>query len=228
MLWTEEKKYRLLFRMDKDARTSIDAFARNRWQFLRVFLLVFFVTLSIFTVVGFVPEKGSSGPAVPTPESGVAIRTVPVADTPGALPLRVTAPRVGIDTQISSPQSRDVTVLDAALTKGAVHYPGSGALNEDSNVFLFGHSSSLPVVRNRAYQAFNGIAGLVPGDEIFVDSARVRYVYGVVSMRKTDAEEALVAFVRGERKLTLSTCDSFGSKASRFVVEADFVETRPL
>ncbi len=213
--------------MDRDTRASVDAFARNRWQFLRVFLLVFFVTLSIFTVVGFVPEKGSVGAPTTTAENAVVVRTVPVVDEPGALPLRVVVPRAGIDTNVSSPQSRDVSVLDAALAEGAVHYPGSGTLDEDVNMFLFGHSSYLPTVRNRAYQAFNGIGDLVPGDEVFVDSARVRYVYRVTSVRKATADEALVAFTRGERKLTLSTCDSFGSKAGRFVVEADFVDTRP-
>lgn len=216
-----------VFRMGREMRAAANNFSRNRWQFLRAFLLVFFVTLSVFTVIGLVPEKGGESSA-PKAENGVAIRAVSVEDVSGALPVRVVAPSVGIDTNVSSPQSRDVMVLDAALAGGAVHYPGSGSLTEDANVFIFGHSSYLPVVRNKAYQAFNGIGDLVPGDDIFVDSEHVRYSYRVSSVRKATAEEALVAFVRGERKLTLSTCDSFGSKAGRFVVEAVFSGTRPL
>ncbi len=209
------------------AHEEVEKFSRNRWQFLRVFLLVFFVTLSILTVIGLVPERGATDGAEKA-ENGVVVMGAAAVDDAYAEPVRILAPRVGIDTVVSSPQSRDIGVLDAALASGAVHYPGSGFLTEDSNIFLFGHSSFLPVVRNKAYQAFNGLKDMVPGDEIFVDSARVRYVYRVASVRKASADEAFVAFERGERRLTLSTCDSFGAKADRFVVEAYFVDTRPL
>lgn len=201
----------------------------RRWQFFRAFLFVFFVTLSVLTLAGFVPESGNTGEGVRISEGeGGIVPVGPAPDDPYALPAHVSIPRAGVDIAVSSPQSRDVAVLDAALAKGAVHYPGSGYLSEDANVFLFGHSSYLPVVRNPAYQAFNGIGDLVPGDDIFVDSERVRYAYRVTSVRKATADEALVAFERGERKLTLSTCDSFTSKAGRFVVEAVFSGAYPL
>jgi len=50
---------------------------------------------------------------------------------------------------VLNPQSRDIKVLDEALNSGAVHYPGTGSLTEDANVFIFGHSSFLPNVINK-------------------------------------------------------------------------------
>lgn len=192
----------------------------ERWKFLYLFLLVFFLSFLLLFSIGFVPEytKGS--------RQVLAVSAyTETSDTPrqvSNVPIRVAIPNVGIDTLIENPESRDIEVLDQALGRGAVHYPGTGTLQEDANIFLFGHSSFLPKVINKNYQAFNNLGKVAHGDEIFVDSEDTRYVYRVTKVTLAEADEIKVDLRRGVRKLTLSTCNSFGAESERYIVEADY------
>lgn len=135
-------------------------------------------------------------------------------------PSRIMIPSVGIDSVVIQPKSPMVDVLDAALQQGAVYYPGSGAM-EQGNVFIFGHSSGLPVVINQAYKTFNGIEKSQIGDEIIVfGSNGVKHTYLVERVYQADAESAFIDLSRSGRRLTISTCNSFGSKSDRWVVDA--------
>jgi LPXTG-site transpeptidase (sortase) family protein len=144
------------------------------------------------------------------------------------LPTRLVIEKIGVDTPISNPSSTDVAVLDQALLSGGVRYPASATLEENGNVLLFGHSTTLPVVRNQAYKAFVGIGTLTTGDQIKVRSADNEYLYSVTKVSKVSADKELVLFPATGRMLTLSTCDLLGTKADRFVVEAQFVRRYPL
>lgn len=135
-------------------------------------------------------------------------------------PVRIVIGKIGIDQIVSNPETTDVEILDSYLLKGVVRYPGSGRLGEKNNLLLFGHSTGLKNVKNQAFKAFNNLGTLVGGDEIAVMSENNAYLYRVTSVKKVSAEEALVKFEAGESKLTLSTCDTFGEKQDRFVVEA--------
>ena len=95
-------------------------------------------------------------------------------------------------------------------------------------MFLFGHSSYLPHVLNKNFQAFNDIQKLVWGDIIRVQSSDTERQYRVSRVYKTAASEAEVSFEGEGTRLTLVTCNSFGTKDDRFVVEAELVETRSL
>ena len=204
-------------------------FVEHKWRFLFLFLGVFFVTFSFLSAVGFVPEYiedpvvsvDSTTAVVEASEHIEEVVSVPSNMSPD--PLHITIASVGIDVNVENPQSRDIKILDAALNDGAVHYPGTGSLTEDANIFIFGHSSFLPNVINKNYQAFNGLKKLEGGEEIFVDSLDTRYVYKVTSVELAEAQEIQVDLSRGVRKLTLSTCNSFGAESERYIVEADFV-----
>lgn len=183
--------------------------------FMALFLLMFM----FMAATDSLPEpRGSSGvpAATASPEQEVE-RSKPEA------PVRVTIPTIEVDETISSPQSTDVDVLDQYLLRGAVQYPGTAMLGVDGTVLLFGHSSYLPVVRNQAYKAFNGIQKLKTGEEIHVYSATAEYRYRVTGVRVADAEEDVVELPDNGKFLTLVTCDSFGKKTNRFVVTAEFI-----
>ncbi|MAJ97207.1 hypothetical protein CL644_02590 [bacterium] len=152
-------------------------------------------------------------------EQALANNTVTV------FPERLVIPRIGIDLPVSNPQSRNIQVLDEELTKGAVRYPDSAKLGEKGgNVLLFGHSSRLPVVRNKFFKAFNGIETLNVGDVIQAYSGSDVYSYRVNRVYRASATDDRIALgVEGER-LTLLTCDSFGKRSDRWVVEAEFFE----
>lgn len=138
------------------------------------------------------------------------------------LPTSIVITKLGIDLPIDNPTTTNVAVLDEALNDAVVRYPGSGTLNSNVNVLIFGHSSYLPVVRNPLYKAFNGIQNLTYGDEIQVQSDDTTYVYKVFNVRKANAEDDEIALQTGKRQITLLTCDSFGKKSDRFIVEAEF------
>jgi LPXTG-site transpeptidase (sortase) family protein len=142
-------------------------------------------------------------------------------------PIRLRIASLGIDSVVLNPESRDTAVLDRALLSGVVHYPGSGNLDDVSNMFLFGHSTRLREVRNRSFAVFNRLPELRLGDEIEVDGLMATYRYRVISIKEAPADEALVRFERGRKRLTLSTCTTFGARENRIMVEADFVSSTP-
>ncbi len=148
--------------------------------------------------------------------------------TSPSLPIRVAIPKIAVNDPVSNPISTDPAVLDNALLGGVVHYPGSGTLEDSENIFLFGHSSYLPVVHNQAFRAFNRLGELQIGDEVQLFSDTREYTYKVTKVELVSASEELINFKEGRKKVILSTCDSFGKKTDRFVVEATFAESHLL
>lgn len=191
------------------------------WSFLAVVLAVFLLFFAILHIIDFVPEVTDGNSEIEA-ETAIAAE-VDEATVTNPTPTRIIIDAIGVDSVVSSPNSRDIDVLDEALLDGVVHYPGSALLNDDENMFLFGHSSRLPVVHNQAFKVFNRLSDLEEGQIIRVQGNGVENVYRVRSVELVNANEALVTFGEGEKQLTLSTCDSFGAKDDRFVVKADFI-----
>lgn len=218
--------------MNEPGNTRIwDEIKARKWRFLTVFFLIFFLTLTFLVMIGAVPEQFLSTDTAETTRTAQDTQSrgqTSVLNENVVQPTRVVIDSIGIDVEIVNPQSRDIAVLDAALKDGVVHFPGSGGLNQDTNMFLFGHSSSLPIVRNQNYKAFNGLEKLQSGDIIRVYGDGREYLYKVTRVSTDDAAAIRVPLERGEKKLTLSTCDSFGAEGDRHVVEADFVGSYPV
>ena len=143
-----------------------------------------------------------------------------------AEPSRIVIPKIALDGPVLNPQTQEAAVLDAALLKGAVRYPGSGDLESKKNIFIFGHSSELPVVHNQSFKIFNRLKELNVGDEVTLQSTDMNYRYKVSSVSLASASDALVNFTN-DHQLVLSTCNTFGAKQERFVVYADFVRSYP-
>jgi LPXTG-site transpeptidase (sortase) family protein len=144
-------------------------------------------------------------------------------------PLQITFDSLdGRRVEVLNPTSRDVATLDAALLEGAVRHPDSADFERVGTIVLFGHSSYLPSVRNKNFQAFNGIQKLAWGDLVRLESGTHEYVYRVDRVYEVSADDAELKIEAGKPKLTLVTCDSFGAKSDRFVVEATLIEDVPL
>lgn len=137
-------------------------------------------------------------------------------------PTRIVIPKAEVDINILNPSSTNPEYLDKELTRGVVRYPGSGYPGA-GNMFIFGHSTGYAVVQNQAYKAFNDIHSLVAGDQILVYSGTRIYTYKVRTVKKVDKNDTWVRFDGSSNMITLSTCDSFGTKADRYVVEGDYV-----
>lgn len=192
---------------------------------------VFALITLLLIVTDFVPEPvtDTEGPTIVVATASAALvpsERTPVPESP--VPVRIVIDDIDVDTPVTNPESTDVGVLDRALLTGAVRYPGSGALGTRANVLVFGHSSYLPIVHNKAYQAFNEIQKLDTGSPITVYSDSHRYTYKVVGVRLARAEETLISFEAQEPTLTLATCNTFGAEEERWVLTAVLVDTEPI
>jgi LPXTG-site transpeptidase (sortase) family protein len=220
---------------------AIRAAWRMRWLFLIVFLLMFFLSYSALLAVDLVPNAvtATSTPTVATNTIGTS-PLVSAGQTTGASalspnvmdafiggeePIKIEIPSIKLTASVSNPTSTKIAILDAYLMKGAVRYPTSGLLGEKGNVVIFGHSSYLPIVNSPAYKTFDGIQNLKPGDAITVYSSTHVYVYSVDAVEKKSANSDGIRLDVSDSELTLSTCDSFGQKSDRFVVNAHLVKS---
>lgn len=206
-------------------------------NFILYFFGVFLLTFSVLYTLGLLPSEisdsensalddlrlnavemasnTSSNEVIPPPQT--------VAREPGESPVRIIIPDAKVDVLVQNPNTTNVTVLDEYLRKGAVRYPESALLG-DGNVLLFGHSTNWEVVQNQAYKAFNGVEKLKQGALVHVNSLNSRYTYSVTKVTLVNAEEEFIDFSRKDNMITISTCNSFGQKQERYVVEAMFVE----
>jgi len=158
--------------------------------------------------------------ATGTTEAGILTSASDGATLHSRIPVRVNISAIGVDVSVTTPSSTDIEVLDSALLSGAVHYPGSGLAGESANMLIFGHSSYLPYVRNKSYQAFNALGTLQKGDRVIVETATDRYTYTVTHVRHETASDVEVWFDTAVPTLTLATCDVFGKKQDRWIVTA--------
>ena len=205
-----------------------------KWTFVIIICVMFAVTFTGLYLIGFVPDELAPGDdstivAGNTNQAGQK-NPIPGTNAQGSgatqvatvYPEKISIPAVGDSTIIQNPTSTDVEYLDSLLLKGSVRYPGSGTPGK-GNMFLFAHSTSIKVVHNQAYKAFNDLDKLSKGDEIDVQSSGKMYVYKVRTVSKSNEAVAKVNIADTRNMLTLSTCDTFsGIKQQRIIVEADF------
>ena len=144
------------------------------------------------------------------------------------VPLEIAIDKLDRTIPILNPDSRNISVLDTALRSGAVRHPDSADLSQEGNMFILAHSSRLPNVINKNYQSFNDIDTLEWGDTIRVFSADKEYIYRVEKVYEAKASTVTVPIANTGSRLTLATCNSFGSRDDRFIVEASLQSQKPL
>lgn len=209
--------------------------------FLGVFFVAITITFSILYVIDFLPEPPTeseataSSVAIAASEEDVAAveldpepETEEVVFTGDAKPNRIIIDALDKTIPVLNPTSRTIEDLDEALLSGVVRHPDSADFSADGNMFILGHSSYLPNVLNRNFQAFNGLQDLTWGDRIRVQSADTEYIYRVERVYQAKASEVVVPHTPGEAQLTLATCNSFGSIDDRYMVEAVLIDTKSL
>lgn len=202
--------------------------SKNYLSIVGLTLIIFIITYTLLLIMGFAPKQFESTESdnikniFQVEQGGIKDVSVIPVDT-NLIPSKIEIPKIGVSSNIQIPQSVDVATLDTALAKGATYYPGSGTLQR-GNLFLFGHSTNWKVVNNQAYKTFNDLDKLVKGDSVELMSNNKKYVYRVTSVRHAVDDDILVDFSKGNRMLTISTCDTFGQKQDRWVVEAEFEE----
>lgn len=189
------------------------------------FLCVFAVSFLVLYLLNFVPNE-LQDQNITTPPSDTASTTT-VGNKKYELPVRISIEKIGVNSIVQNPTTTNIYTLDDLLLHGVVRYPGSG-LPGQGNMFFFGHSTGLKLVNNQAFREFNGFKNLVAGDTILVYGDTHVFTYKVNNVRMVNADEVLVDFSVKKNMLTLSTCNTFGQKQQRYVVEADYVGSSAL
>lgn len=214
------------------------------WESLAVFLGSFFILAVFLNLIDFVPEAPADAqPAVQAPAPFVSLDQVTstaraknvnliagpapavINGAVGIAPTRVVIGTIGVDTPVTNPQSTSLASLDEELLSGAVRYPGTAYLDEEGSVLIFGHQSYLPVVKNKAFKAFNDVQDLKQGDTISVYAGATEYRYAVRSVTLVSTEIGTIPLETRGRTLVLVTCNSLGGKEERYIVRADFIGT---
>ena len=204
--------------------TQFEQVLSRKWSFFGIVVMVFIASYGVLATFDLLPNASSTPQA--RADAVLAPGTKAQVTVASEFPTKIVIPSLDLETIVSNPTSASLPVLDALLLKGAVRYPTSGLLGtKGSNVVIFAHASYLPIVKNQAYKAFNGIQNLKQGEKIYVSGKDRTFVYAVETVATADATSAGVPLSVEGNKLTLITCDSFASKNDRFVVIAVLVES---
>lgn len=223
---------------------TIDAILDQKIAFLTSFFVFFTVSYGLLSVFDFLPEPVVAEatsivkpavatvaiplPTIVTTEPTTGPATAILEAGGDALPQTITIDALKKTIKVLNPAADSIAALDSALLSGVVRHPDSATMAENGNLFILGHSSYLPVVNNKNFQAFNGIQNLKWGDTIRVASKDVEYTYRVEKVYKAKATDLTVPISGKEKRLTLATCNSFGTKVDRFIVEASLLSERVL
>ncbi|MCR4325810.1 MAG: sortase [Patescibacteria group bacterium] len=208
--------------------------------FLAAVIVLFFSTLSVTDSIGLVPYYIDGSP--PAGGSIPASRELALSSLPqlgedsgerqtansgkSTLPAHIKAGAIGLDLPVQNPNTRDIAALDALLVNGPVRYVDSARLGAKGNMIIFAHSSNLPIVRNKMFQAFNRVSELEVGDIITIEGQDGKsYLYSVTGVERADVEAGAYIDLSPSlgAKLTLVTCDTLTGKSARYILEADFV-----
>lgn len=213
--------------------------------FLASIVVIFFLSLSAADSIGFVPSY-IDGSTTPSHDTDVSLSDLPTLGeyspeyissvegtgraTPAtqiAFPTHLTISSVGIDLPVQNPKTTDVDALDALLQRGPARYSASAKLGEQGNVVIFAHSSHLPIVHNKMYQAFNNVPNAKMGDTVAIHGSDGKeYIYSVESVVRADVNDGVsIPLTEGGAKLTLVTCDTLTGKSARYILTASFVGT---
>ena len=210
-------------------RHTLRVFNEHKVIFSVFFIIIFASSFTLLYMLDLVPSELEVTDITTSTVSSSTIAKTAAADkvTPDQIPLRITIAKIGTNAIVQNPSTANPDKLDALLLKGAVRYPGSGFLGK-GNLFLFAHSTGFKIVNNQAFKTFNNLKDLVKGDQIVVYSESKAYTYSVRDVTLVDSSAEWVDFSTKTNMLTLSTCNTFGKKEERYVVQADFVKSQDL
>ena len=207
----------------------------RRVPFFAAFLVVTATSYGVLYAFDFYPEYNGNAVATSTPvvakkpaEPSTKPTTTPATQSTDIYPVKITIEALDRSVVVLNPEKSDNATLDNALLSGAIRYPGSATFSKPGTMVLLGHSSYLPTVHNKNFQAFNGIQKLEWGDIIRVETKGTEYIYRVQRVHEAKASTAEVDLQWENYELTLVTCNSFGSKEDRFIVEAYLISKKDI
>jgi len=162
---------------------------------------------------------GENSPDLEVP-SGASPKSPEPAGRPANADLTLTVPKLGLK-GVALPTGSTQAELDR---EGLLRLSGSGLpWREGTNTFIAGHALGFP--RTRVPYAFYELAKMMPGDEIFIESAAGRrYTFRVYDRMTVEPDDFWVTYpVEGKTVVSLQTCTPIPSFKHRLVVRGELV-----
>jgi LPXTG-site transpeptidase (sortase) family protein len=106
-----------------------------------------------------------------------------------------------------------------SLTSGLAHLKNSGLPGQNSNIFIFGHSSS-DIDFGPYSKIFQNLDNLDQGDKITIYYKSRKYEYSVTEKKVIFADDLTPVDPAEDEQLTLMTCWPVGKKDKRLIVIA--------
>ena len=131
-------------------------------------------------------------------------------------------PKIGV----SAPVIADVDGTNKqtyfkALEKGVAHFKGTAKPGENSNIFIFGHSSFYRNQPGEYKEVFRNLEELQKGDEIILWYNQKEYQYLVSDIKTVNPTDVVEVLKKtAEEQLSLMTCVPPGTTLKRLVVVA--------
>ncbi|MFM2339877.1 MAG: hypothetical protein RLZZ360_513 [Candidatus Parcubacteria bacterium] len=215
-----------------DQPSFFDALWVKKVPFLITFFIMFTLSYGVLFAIDFLPEPKTTTPTPASATTTPATTTKEVEEVAPVVmaeePVSLTIPSLDRAVTVLNPKTRDIVELDQELLKGVVRHPDSALLGEEGNVVILGHSSYLPNVMNKNFQALNGVQKMKWGDIIELESDGTEYTYRVEKVYQAKASGVTIPTDVSGKRLTLVTCNSFGAKEDRFIVEAKLLAEKAL
>lgn len=136
-------------------------------------------------------------------------------------------PRIRVGAPIIYPSQTSDNVINDALLKGVIHYPGTAEPGQKGNVFITGHSSFYWWVKSDYKTVFTLVPEMVNGDEVIVYHKGIRYIYKVDDIREVLPTDVSVLRPTDKPVITLSTCVPVGTAYRRKIVRASQISPDP-
>lgn len=129
-------------------------------------------------------------------------------------------PKLNIDVPvIPNVNGTNEKVYSEALKGGVAHYAGTALPDGGSNIFIFGHSSSI-LGTGKYDKVFASLGDLAIGDEIILLFNDMNYKYSVIDKKIVPSGDSSVLSSTNDEQLTLMTCWPIGTDAKRLVIIA--------
>lgn len=139
-------------------------------------------------------------------------------------PNRLVIPSLSVDAPIVMVKERGEVAYQQALRDGVAHFPGTAAVGQPGNAYLFGHSSDYPFTPGSYKSVFATLPDIAVGAAIYAtDSDGNAYRFRTTGTRVVMPDDLSVLDQGGyeNRTLTVQTSFPVGTALRRFIVTAE-------
>jgi len=136
---------------------------------------------------------------------------------------QLVVPSLGIEAPIVYVDQTGEAAFQEALIDGVVHYPGTALPGKEGNVYIFGHSSDLPLSKGKFKTIFAKLPDIETGAEIKITDQRGReFTYEVTGTQVIEPDDlSVLTQDPTKHQLTLQTSYPVGTARKRFIVTSE-------